>query len=333
MGCLLAIRERRGLETQSMMLAEVVQRNAKQLAEECAQGRRATIGVRFFGAEGTQYALSTILESRENAGVPGATDFTAAASDGIKVRTREGDATGAQAHGAAAMAHTPSLGHQGQDKTGEGEERGRADNQGNSGRSSGADTQQHPAAGVSAQFTAAAAAIARQDIATDDTPPLPPPPPHVHAAAGPSTPASPQVARAPAAAELERTSGHRSNAQRASTASEAELPLLVHAVQVAHDFGVCKPVLQALQEDRLLTPPFGDTLFSAAGQPPQTGHVEPPAWQTDEAMAGWLQERLDTMDPTQHQAFDHALSRKVALVQGPPGVCFFHMIWHALCTR
>ena len=311
-GCLLAIRERRGQETQSMMLAEVVQRNPKQLADECAQGKRATIGVRFFGAEGTQYALSTILARQTSADLAGPAD-TAAPMHAMKVRTREGDDTAAQAQ---AGADDGARVRDGQQERGAKEKRGMAGDEGNF----GVGTQQHSAAGSSPQVAAAAAALARLDVAAEGTPP-PPPPPH---GTGPSTSATPEVAQMPDSGEKGRASDSKSDAQRMSTASEAELPLLVDAVQVAHDFGVCKPVLQALQEDRLLAPPFGDTLFTDARQQPQTGHVTAPIWQNDESMAPWLQKRLETMDPAQQRAFDHALSHKVALIQGPPGSFFFH---------
>eukprot|EP00892_Ulva_mutabilis_P000793 jgi/Ulvmu1/10714/UM067_0041.1 len=90
------------------------------------------------------------------------------------------------------------------------------------------------------------------------------------------------------------------------------------AVQLAHDFAIYKPVLQALQEERLLTPPFGDTLFSET-QPPLASPVPAPAWENDETASGWLQSRVGTMDNAQRAAFDHALTRSVAMIQGPPG--------------
>lgn len=93
----------------------------------------------------------------------------------------------------------------------------------------------------------------------------------------------------------------------------------VDAVQLAHDFAVYKPVLQALQEERLLTPPFAETLFSEA-KPPVAGMIAPPVWENDERAAAWLQRRVETMDDAQRAAFDHALGRKVALIQGPPGM-------------
>jgi hypothetical protein len=281
-GCLLAIRERRGQETQSMMLAEVVHRNPKQLAEDCQRGKRATIGVRFYGAEGTQYALSTILDSEMSTEAAGVTSPDATAVCAVrKVRRRDGDGTVSQAKTGAGLGAQPQ-------------------------------------AGIvsSPQEAAAAAAIARLDIATAEDKTLPPPPPR-RSGDGPSDRSS---AATPEAAAPGREA-HRSDTQRQSVASEAEPPLVVDAVQIAHDFGVCKPVLQALQEDRLLEPPFSQTLFTATGKAPQSEYIAPPTWQTDEQMAAWLYKRLDTMDPAQQEAFDHALSRKVALIQGPPGVC------------
>jgi hypothetical protein len=89
-------------------------------------------------------------------------------------------------------------------------------------------------------------------------------------------------------------------------------------VQVSSDFGICHPVLQALQEERFLTPPFGETIFHAGGNP-AVEYIAAPEWQNDVEIAGWVQGRYDAMDPAQRSAFDHALSRKVALIQGPPG--------------
>jgi hypothetical protein len=92
MGSLLAIRERRGGETQSIHLAQVVYRVPRQLAEWCEQGKRVMVGVRMFEEEGTRYALSTILAGKE-------ADTQAQSSSGsatpvdwkkIKVRQRAG---------------------------------------------------------------------------------------------------------------------------------------------------------------------------------------------------------------------------------------------------
>jgi hypothetical protein len=89
-------------------------------------------------------------------------------------------------------------------------------------------------------------------------------------------------------------------------------------MQVSSDFGICFPALQALQEDRFLTPPFGETIFHSVRNP-VAGYIAPPEWQNDKATASWVQRRYDAMDPAQQRAFDHALSSKVALIQGPPG--------------
>lgn len=104
----------------------------------------------------------------------------------------------------------------------------------------------------------------------------------------------------------------------------ASCATMMDAVQLAHDFAVYKPVLQALQEERLLTPPFGDILFSEA-KPPVSGFVAPPVWENDESAAAWLQRRVETMDDAQRAAFDHALGRRVALIQGPPGIQRCHV--------
>lgn len=103
----------------------------------------------------------------------------------------------------------------------------------------------------------------------------------------------------------------------------------VDAVQLAHDFAVYKPVLEALQEERLLTPPFAETLFSEA-KPPVSGIIAPPVWENDESASAWLQRRVETMDDAQRAAFDHALGRKVALIQGPPGIVIIMIMSHMI---
>lgn len=89
-------------------------------------------------------------------------------------------------------------------------------------------------------------------------------------------------------------------------------------MQVANDYAIARPVLEALQEERLVSPPFAATLFSEV-QPPATAHVAPPMWQNDPQAAAYLQPRVEALDEAQRAAFDHALSREVALIQGPPG--------------
>jgi hypothetical protein len=64
-GSLLAIREQRGSETRSIHLAQVVSRNAEELADQCDKGKRAMVGVRMFEEEGARYALSTILAGKQ----------------------------------------------------------------------------------------------------------------------------------------------------------------------------------------------------------------------------------------------------------------------------
>lgn len=276
-----------------MMLAEVVHRDPKQLAEECAKGRRATIGVRFFGSEGTQYALSTILARQASDEAAAFPDNTAAQQETkLKVRKRDENAAG-QGQGQAARAVDAGMGKE----------------------NAGPDQQHRQADPVayeaSPQAAAAAAAMERRVISEQPTAP--------HNTALHNTDAGSNTAT-PAAATCSShmvPTGNRSSTSRASVDAEADLPFHVDAVQVAHDFGVCKPVLQALQEDRLLTPPFGDIIFAA--NQPQAGLIDPPVWQNDDRMAAWLAPRLQTMDPAQKEAFDHALSRKVALIQGPPG--------------
>ena len=86
-------------------------------------------------------------------------------------------------------------------------------------------------------------------------------------------------------------------------------------VQVSHDFAVAQPVLRALQACVALPMP---ELAAAAGAA-AAGAVAPPVWQNDGTVAPWLQGRVDMFDDAQRDAFTHALSNRVALVQGPPG--------------
>jgi hypothetical protein len=111
-------------------------------------------------------------------------------------------------------------------------------------------------------------------------------------------------------------------AMRADMETCESAKVVVEAVQIASAFAISKPVLEALQSERILQPPFGHVLFAKGKPAPRC--LPPPSWENDEATAGWLQQRLDSMDPAQKQAFDEALSREVALIQGPPGMQPFH---------
>lgn len=101
--------------------------------------------------------------------------------------------------------------------------------------------------------------------------------------------------------------------QRTDTSAAARRPDLV---QAAPDFGICKPVLLALQEDRLVDPPIAE-LFT--GEHAAAPALQPPVWQNDVDAATWLQKRLDMFDDAQTAAFSHALQRRLAIIQGPPG--------------
>ena len=90
----------------------------------------------------------------------------------------------------------------------------------------------------------------------------------------------------------------------------------IDIVQAAPDFGISKPVLQALQDERLLQPPLPE-LFT--GDHSQVALLDAPVWQNDEDVAKWVQAQLDMFDKAQRSAFDGALRQRVALVQGPPG--------------
>ena len=129
--------------------------------------------------------------------------------------------------------------------------------------------------------------------------PLPPPPPPPRA----PPPRGEQVRlRHPPDAPLER-----------ECATEPRPDL----VQAAPDFGICKPVLLALQEEQLVNPPI-EELFT--GKHDGAGALPPPAWQNDEDAATWLQSKLDLFDDAQTAAFHYALRLRLAIVQGPPGV-------------
>jgi hypothetical protein len=92
------------------------------------------------------------------------------------------------------------------------------------------------------------------------------------------------------------------------------------AVQISNNFGVCRPILEALQSSRLAAPPFASTLFGGDHSRPLKPLSEP-NWQV-EANAStreWLEAQIVKMDAAQQAAFHEALSRPVALIQGPPG--------------
>lgn len=86
-------------------------------------------------------------------------------------------------------------------------------------------------------------------------------------------------------------------------------------VQVAHDFGIIKPILKTLQSAELLDLPFKAQIFEQSHGSP----IAAPEWQIDEAAAAWIEPRLRRMDDAQREAFEHATTAPVALIQGPPG--------------
>lgn len=122
------------------------------------------------------------------------------------------------------------------------------------------------------------------------------------------------------AAVVPVTAGARAAADTAGQSQQPEPGAPEWAVvQVANDYAIARPVLEALQEERLVSPPFAATLFSEV-QPPVAAYVAPPVWENDPQAAAYLQPRVEALDEAQRAAFDHALSREVALIQGPPGM-------------
>eukprot|EP00892_Ulva_mutabilis_P006560 jgi/Ulvmu1/4276/UM197_0003.1 len=127
------------------------------------------------------------------------------------------------------------------------------------------------------------------------------------------------AAAAARAATAQAPSAVAAGADRAHAEEAENVPAArMTAVQVAHDFAVARPVLEALQEERLVTPPFGKTLF-AEERPPPALPVAPPLWENDPVASAYLQHRVEGLDHAQREAFDQALRREVALIQGPPG--------------
>jgi hypothetical protein len=90
-----------------------------------------------------------------------------------------------------------------------------------------------------------------------------------------------------------------------------------HVVQVAQDFGIYKPVLETLQSLQLVDPPFKEQLF--LGQHDLQAVIAPPRWEVMPDTALWLETQLRQMDKAQRAAFEHATTRRCALIQGPPG--------------
>lgn len=213
-GALLCIHERSALSTKRTHLVEVVARDPKELAHQCRNFARISVGVRFCHADAAMHGLGLISSRR------------------------------AQMH--AAHAHAEPV---------------------------------HDDARAAAANAAAARAAA---------------------AAGPGAGAATRGAEA-----------------TGEGADQGPVPVMT-AVQVAHDFAIARPVLEALQEERLVSPPFGRTLF-AEDLPPPANPIAPPQWENDPTAAAYLHPRIQALDPAQREAFNHALGREVALIQGPPG--------------
>lgn len=94
------------------------------------------------------------------------------------------------------------------------------------------------------------------------------------------------------------------------------------AVQISSNFGVTRPVLQALQAPALAEPPFARELLGGQHGADELAAlaVPEPEWRQDNATREWLEQQLARMDGAQRAAFDSAVTRRVALIQGPPGV-------------
>ena len=115
-------------------------------------------------------------------------------------------------------------------------------------------------------------------------------------------------------------------AESVAAAQEANNPDLMQivqvgfhdAVQVSNNFGVSRPVLQALQSGCLADPPFQDVLFTQKHGEEQQ-QLAPPPWEADVRTRQWMQPQLDKMDAAQRAAFDVSLVQPVSLIQGPPG--------------
>lgn len=90
------------------------------------------------------------------------------------------------------------------------------------------------------------------------------------------------------------------------------------AIQAADGFPIGQTVLEALKADKFLNPPFARELF--CGQRSGAGvAIDPPSVHNSPAAEAFLQGRLAMFDGPQREAYDHALRRRTALIQGPPG--------------
>lgn len=94
-------------------------------------------------------------------------------------------------------------------------------------------------------------------------------------------------------------------------------------VQIGASFAFAGHVLKCLQDASLLAGnangPFADRLF-AGDHFASDSKVRCPEWQLCPATRKWMHAKLEMMDTAQKEAWKHALSSTVALVQGPPGM-------------
>jgi hypothetical protein len=235
MGSLLAIRERRGGETKSIHLAQVVYRVPRQLAEWCEQGKRVMVGVRMFEEEGTRYALSTILAGKE-------ADTQAQSSAGsampvewrkIKVRQRVGANNETNRTGETPVGSSEQMGGAAQPMPAQ--QNRQADAHGDAGKKKTAREQQDnhfvaAAAAASPQLAAAQAAMAR--MATAESSIQQPESHRLQDHLHPGS-AGPQIATASTSASSKQGSAGGSAQEKLPRieASVVEPPLAVDAVQ------------------------------------------------------------------------------------------------------
>lgn len=297
-GVLLCIQEHSTHSTRSH-LVEVAARNPKELAHQCRNHQRISVGVRFCHGGGSLQGLALLSRSlartanneREQTlgGNNGAHSASGAAGRVLMRAPDDSAAAGDGAGGAQGQLQDPRA----------------AAAAAAAARAAAAQAAESPAAGDRGQGTSSERCVLFQWLSVC----LPALlcvskrrslcRPHTSAAA------APEDAHAPAAA-----------------AEQVQAVAAWTAVQVAHDYAIARPVLEALQEERLVTPPFGGTLFSET-QPPAARPVAAPMWQNDPEAAVYLQPRVEALDAAQRDAFEHALSREVALIQGPPGRTIF----------
>ena len=90
------------------------------------------------------------------------------------------------------------------------------------------------------------------------------------------------------------------------------------AIQAADAYPIGQSILEALKADTFLEPPFAREVFCRRHHGAGV-ELDPPDVTSDAAATAFLEERRRTFDERQREAFDQALRRRTALVQGPPG--------------